>query len=155
MKLSHHKIFIAVTIFVSLLAVTAFSQDNTNTASAAPETAPTPIPAPETAPQAKEIAIYGEVQAIDASAGTLSVQYYDYDSDSEKSAEIAVDADTKMENAAALGDIKKSDWVDVTYVTKDGKNAAKVVTVEKEEAPASEGTSESPDEPETNLPLEQ
>jgi len=85
----------------------------------------------------------------------LAVQYYDYDSDSEKTADIAVNADTKLENASALGDVKKGDWVDVTYVIKDGKKAASLVTVEKEEAPASEEGAVSPADSAVNLPLEQ
>lgn len=87
--------------------------------------------------QAKETAIYGEVQSVDAAAGTISVQYYDYDSDGEKTAVIAAAKETVMENAKAVGDIKKGDWVDVTYTTADGKNTAKMISVEKEE-PATE-----------------
>lgn len=134
MRLSHHKAFLAACMLVSLIAIPAFSQDAGNTA---PAEAPAPAPAPITdfTPTVKEIAIYGEVQAVDASANNLSVQYYDYDSDSEKTAEIAINTDTKLENVLAIGDIKKGDWVDVTYIAKDGGNAAKVVTVEKEETP--------------------
>jgi len=135
MKLSHDKAFLAACILVSLIAIPAFSQDAGTTAGAE---APAPAPAPitDSTPPVKEIAIYGEVQAVDAPANNLSVQYYDYDSDSEKTAEITINTDTKLENVLALGDIKKGDWVDVTYVEKDGRNAAKVVTVEKEETPA-------------------
>jgi hypothetical protein len=121
-------------MLVSLIAAPAFSQD-ADTATQAQAT-PAPAPITDVTPQVKEIAIYGEVQAVDASANTLSVQYYDYDSDSEKTAEIAVNPGTKLENVTALGDIKKGDWVDVTYAVKDGKNVANVVTVEKEETPA-------------------
>jgi hypothetical protein len=38
-----------------------------------------------------------------------------------------------MENAASLADIRKGDWADVVYVSKDGANTATIVTVEKEE----------------------
>ena len=133
MKLSHDKAFLAACIPVSLIAIPAFSQDAGTPAGAE---APAPAPITDSTPPVKEIAIYGEVQAVDAPANNLSVQYYDYDSDSEKTAEIAINTDTKLENVLALGDIKKGDWVDVTYIVKDGRNAAKVVTVEKEETPA-------------------
>ena len=56
-----------------------------------------------------------------------------YDTDEEKSLEITTGAETKIENAAALTDIKAGDWVDVTYAVKDAKNTAKSVFVEKEE----------------------
>ena len=61
------------------------------------------------------------------------MQYYDYDSDEEKTAEIMADKDTKIDNAASLAGINKGDWVDVTYTLTDGKNIAKSVMVEKEE----------------------
>lgn len=150
-------IAIIVSIAVSMAAAPAFSQAADKEKAAAVE-APAPVAEAPAAPavsapapaapgaQAKETAIYGEVQAVNAQALTLSVRYYDYDSDSEKTAEIAADGQTKMENAKAIGDIRKGDWVDVTYVTSGGKNVAKSVLVEKEEvepapaAPAASGT---------------
>ncbi|MFH1189868.1 MAG: hypothetical protein V1682_04190 [Candidatus Omnitrophota bacterium] len=131
-------VFLMSCISVSLAVVPAFSQDTVNT-SAMTQEAPAPAPM-SAASQDKEIAIYGEVQTVDAQANTMAVQYYDYDSDSEKTTDISVAADTKLENAAAIGDIRKGDWVDVTYTSMEGKNTAKVVTVEKEEVPM-------PDEP--------
>lgn len=122
----------ALTVLAIILTVTcaalipAFSQTS-DTAKPAAAAAPAPDA------QAKETAIYGEVQAVNAQAGTISVQYYDYDSDSEKTAEIAVGSGTKMENMKALGDIKKGDWVDVTYTMSGAKFTAKSISVEKEE----------------------
>ena len=139
MKLSHLKVFLAACILVSLISIPAFSQD-AGKAPAQAQEAPVPTPVTDAASQAKEIAIYGEVQSADLSANILSVQYYDYDSDSEKTAAIAFYSDTKLENASTLGDIKKGDWVDVTYVVKDGKSVAKIVTVEKEETPPPDET---------------
>jgi len=141
MRSSHLKVFSAVCALALLIAVPVFSEDAGSTSAPAPakETpvaAPAAAPVPEALPQAKETAIYGEVQSVDAAVNTLAVQYYDYDSDSEKTSDIAISVDTKLENAPTLGDIKKGDWVDVTYIVKDGKNVAKVVTVEKEETPA-------------------
>jgi len=80
-----------------------------------------------------ELSIYGEVQSVNTAANTVTVQYYDYDSDEEKSMEISSDAGTKLENVTALGDINKADWVDVTYVVSGGKNIAQLISVEKED----------------------
>jgi hypothetical protein len=114
---------------IALTAVSAFSQSTPSDKSAAPQS---PAAAAAEA-QSRETAIYGEVQSVNAAAGTMSVQYYDYDSDSEKTVEIAVSKDTKMENASSVGGIKKGEWVDVTYTSSEGKNTAKTVSVEKED----------------------
>jgi hypothetical protein len=92
------------------------------------EASVSPVQAP-----AEELSIYGEVLASDAQAGTISVQYYDYDTDEEKTMEIVFDKDTKLENAASVADIKKGDWVDVTYAMSADKHLAKSVFVEKED----------------------
>ena len=102
------------------------------------ETAAATVAAPE-AEGAKDISIYGEVLAVNSAANTMSVQYYDYDSDEEKTVELGLTADTKLENAAALNDVKKGDWVDAVYTVTGGKNMAKSVIVEKEE-PVTEET---------------
>lgn len=81
----------------------------------------------------EELSIYGEAQAVDASANSITVQYYDYDSDEEKTMDVVSSKDTKIENAASLGEIKKGDWIDVTYSVSEGKNVAKSIIVEKEE----------------------
>ena len=114
-------------------------------APAAPVIAPQQaVPAKEEAQKPTELSIYGEVQAVNAGANSMTVQYYDYDNDEEKTTEIALDANSKIENAKAIGDIKKGDWVDVNYSSASGKNMAKMVSVEKEEpvqeetAPATE-----------------
>ena len=139
MKTRYLTILIVALIAMSSSAA-AFAQTEEKAAPLAAAAVSAPAPAPE-APQAKEIAIYGEVQTVDAAAGQVAIQYYDYDSDSEKTATVMVDKDSKIENAGSLGDIKKGDWADVTYTVKDGNNAAKVITVEKEETPATEQTS--------------
>ena len=82
----------------------------------------------------EELSIYGEVQFVDAAgAGSMKVQYYDYDADDEKTITIALDASTKLENAGSIADIKKGDWADVTYSAAGGKNKALSIIVEKEE----------------------
>lgn len=99
---------------------------------AAPALAPAPAAAAET-PKTVELSIYGEAQNVNLQANSMTIQYYDYDNDEEKSTEITLDGNSKLENAKAIGDIKKGDWVDVTYTASAGKNIAKVVSVEKEE----------------------
>jgi len=70
---------------------------------------------------------------VNAASGSILVQYYDYDSDEERTVDILMDKNTKLENATGPNDIKKSDWVDVTYEINGGKNVAKFIMVEKEE----------------------
>ena len=103
---------------------------------AAPEAAAAPA---EKVVQPQEVSIYGEIKAVNAAAGSLTIQYYDYDSDEEKTIEIAADNSTKMENAATINDVKQGNWADVIYTTAVGKNVAKSIIVEKEEeAPPAE-----------------
>ena len=82
-------------------------------------------------PQPTEISIYGEVQSVDASTNSLTIKYYDYDSDQEKSVEITANMATKLENASSITDIKKGDWADIIYIVNDAKNMAKSVSIEK------------------------
>lgn len=134
----HLIVYMIISIIAVAAALPVFSQE-TAPASGGEKKEPAPAAAPvaPAASQAKEMAIYGEVQAVNAVANTLSVQYYDYDSDSEKTVEVTVGTDAEMENAKTVSDVKKGDWVDVTYIMSGGKNAAKTVVVEKEE-PATE-----------------
>ena len=153
MRIFDSKVVLLVAVMVSLLAISGYSQENTAVKTAAPAIPDAPVP--DAAPQVKEIAIYGEVQSVDAAKEILVAQYYDYDSDSEKTSEIAVNSQVKFENASDLGGIKKGDWVDVTYIVKDGKNVAKVITVEKEELPSTEGEDVKTAAPAAGLPAEQ
>ncbi len=78
--------------------------------------------------------VYGEVLAVNETAQSLTVQYYDYDADEEKNLEVLVNQDSKLENASSLKDVKTGDWVDVDYATSEGgKKVAKTVKVEKAE----------------------
>ena len=119
----------ALLIAVSEAAFNECAQDDTKAAAPA-ETAAAPTPA--TAAPA-DMSIYGEVQAVNAQGSAMTVQYYDYDNDEEKSIDITIDSASKLENAKSVADIKKGDWVDVTYAAGAGKNTAKAVSVEKEE----------------------
>ena len=130
------KRYILAILVLGLFAVQGYCQDNQNTAPATTETATVTAPA-ATAMPAQEISIYGEVKAVNPAVSSVTVQYYDYDSDEEKSIEITADSNTKMENAAAITDVKQGNWADVIYTTAGDKNIAKSIIVEKEEeAPA-------------------
>lgn len=147
-------IYAAVISVIMTLALTcAFAQDEGTQAASKNEQAqpaaaaqqapagtaqaPAAAPAKEETPKISELSIYGEVQNVNAQANSMTVQYYDYDNDEEKTTEITLDSNSKLENVKAIGEIKKGDWVDVTYASAAGKNMAKMVSVEKEE-PAQE-----------------
>jgi hypothetical protein len=144
-------LYIMAVIMVMFIATFVYAQDKASKAPAKEEQAQgtnaqqasnAPAPAATSAPEAakvSELSIYGEVQNINMQANSMTVQYYDYDNDEEKSTEITLGSDSKLENAKVIGDIKKGDWVDITYTTNAGKNLAKTVSVEKEE-PAQEET---------------
>ena len=125
--MKRNKVF-SILVLVSMVVIPAIASAQTSEAPVAKDTA---VTAP--AQPAKEIAIYGEVQNVNVSATTVSVQYYDYDSDAEKTTEIVAGGNAKLENVKTIADIKKGDWVDVTYTVVDGKNVASLISVEKEE----------------------
>lgn len=136
---------IVISAIMALSAISAFSQDPQapvkddtalpqGTQEAAVQTHQA-APAEEAA-KTNELSIYGEIQAVNVQASSISVQYYDYDNDEEKTLEVSLDKDSKLENVKAIGEIKKGDWVDVTYTVTGGKNAAKMVSVEAEEVSA-------------------
>ena len=140
---------IVVFAIMALSAISAFSQDSQSTAkddttpSKGTQASAVQVPqAPvgstaETAVKTNELSIYGEVQSVNVQAASMSVQYYDYDNDEEKTLEVSLDKDSKLENVKAIGEVKKGDWVDITYTVTGGKNVAKMVSVEVEE-PAAE-----------------
>lgn len=101
--------------------------------------APAPATPSQDITENKELSIYGEVQTTNVQANLMSIQYYDYDNDEERSIEIVLDKDVKLENVKTIDEIKKGDWVDVTYTSSNGKNIAKLVSVEKEEPMQEEG----------------
>ena len=82
----------------------------------------------------EEISIYGEIKSVNVAANSITVKYYDYDSDNEKSVEITADNNTKMEGVPAISDIKQGNWADINYTVVNGKNVAKSVVVEKDDA---------------------
>ena len=127
------RICLSLSILAALafLAVPASAQDTEKPV----QTAAAPVSEQVTKTMAaEELSIYGEVQSVGAEGmGSLTVQYYDYDADDEKTITIVLDAGTKLENANSVADIKKGDWADVTYAVGGGKNTAKSIIVEKDE----------------------
>ncbi|MDD5137063.1 MAG: hypothetical protein PHX20_05110 [Candidatus Omnitrophica bacterium] len=127
------KRYILAALILGLAVSCGYCQDDQAQAPAA-ETSVMPVPpAAEKTVQPQEISIYGEVKAVNPAANSMTVQYYDYDSDEEKSIAITVDNNTKMENAASINDIKQGNWADVMYAVSAGNNLARSVIVEKEE----------------------
>lgn len=122
------KRYLLAIAMIGLAAVSAFAQEQQVPAQAA---APEEVSAGPA--QSQEISIYGEVKNANMAANSITIQYYDYDSDEEKSIDVTADAATKMENANEIVDIKPGNWADVVYSVKDGKNLAKSIMVEKEE----------------------
>ena len=143
MKLSKKSYSMIPCLFVLLAVSPAFSQDESPAQAPAPEAvvetaAPVAAPAAAAAAvpaeaMAGDLSMYGEVRSVDVAASSITVQYYDYDTDEEKNADIAISAETKLDGAASLADIRQNDWVDVIYTTDGTKNSAKSVIVEKEE----------------------
>ena len=132
------KRYVLAILFVGLFAAQGYSQDNQppsgqdtpQVATEAPALAPA---ASEKSAPPEEISIYGEIKTVNPAANSITVQYYDYDSDQEKSIEITADTNTKIENTATINDIKQGNWADVIYAIINGKNIAKSIVVEKEE----------------------
>jgi len=122
---------VAVIIFAFILApASVFSQVEQAMSDVQTVTDPAMEAIP---PQSDEISIYGEVIAVDVNSGVISVQYYDYDSDEERTADIIINETTTVDNGLSISDIASGDWVDVIYTIKDPKNIAKSIIVEKEE----------------------
>lgn len=144
------KYFVCIAVVSAIMVlstISAFSQgpqtpakdDTAPTQSQVPQASAVQAPAgspAETSVKTNELSIYGEVQAVNVQAASMSVQYYDYDNDEEKTLEVSLDKDSKLENVKAIGEVNKGDWADVTYTVIDGKNTAKMISVEKEELSA-------------------
>ena len=94
------KRYVLAILLVGLFVVQGYSQDNQSpsgqdTPQVAAETPALAPAASEKSAQPEEISIYGEIKAVNQAASSITVQYYDYDSDQEKSIEIIADTNTK------------------------------------------------------------
>ena len=75
--------------------------------------------------------IWGEVKAVDTASSIVKINYLDYQTDEEKEIALAIDKDTKFENAGGIGDIKPGDIVSVEYVVSGEKSVVKNISVER------------------------
>lgn len=80
--------------------------------------------------------VWGEVASVDAPGKVLTLKYLDYDTDEEKELLLAVDDLTGYENVKSLEEIKVKDFLSVDYISGDGKNTARSISLEKSEAAA-------------------
>jgi hypothetical protein len=79
--------------------------------------------------------LWGEAVSVDAANKTLVVKYLDYETDQEKDVAITTDDQTSYENVSSLSEIKIKDALSIDYIIgADGKNIAKLISVEKPES---------------------
>lgn len=128
-----NKIIFSIGIFTVcfLLLPLAFAQNETQSAALQ-----------QSAPSDEVLWVWGEVKAIDQGQSAITVSYIDYQTEEDKELIISVPADTKFENIPGISGLKVGDTVSVDYVTKDGKNTTKHISVEKiediQEGPATQ-----------------
>lgn len=73
---------------------------------------------------------WGDVLFIDIVNSQLVVKYIDYEIDASKEINFNVDPKTVFEGVKDLGEIKIQDSVSVDYVVSDGKNIARLISVD-------------------------
>ncbi len=78
--------------------------------------------------------VWGEVTAVDAQNKALTLKYLDYEADQEKEISLIADETTNYENVKSLDEIQPKDNLSVDYVSKDGNNIAKSISLEKAES---------------------
>jgi len=132
------KRYVLVVLIIALFVLRGHCQENQvsnnqDASQVASETAPPVQTKSDEIVTSQEVSIYGEIKSVDAVANSIVVQYYDYDSDNEKSVDITADSNTKIDGALTINDIKQGNWVDVNYAVINCKNMAKLIAVEKEE----------------------
>ncbi len=91
---------------------------------------------PETKTEPETQWVWGEVVTVDLANKTVFVKYLDYESDQEKEMAITVGDNTTFENVKSIDELKPKDTVSIDYVSQDGKNVAKNISVEKPETQA-------------------
>jgi hypothetical protein len=130
---------VASLIFISSKIV--FSQEEATPESAQPPEAKSGVIQGEAAPsganQEPETQwVWGEVVTTDPQNKIVCVKYLDYESDQEKQIDISADDKTTYENLNSVDELKPKDTVSIDYISVDGKNIAKNISVEKPETPA-------------------
>ncbi len=101
-----------------------------------PETTKPFLAAPQEKNEPDTQWVWGEVTSIDAQDKVFTLKYLDYDTDEEKELLLAVDDLTGYENVKSLEEIKVKDFLSVDYLSGDGKNTARSISLEKPEAAA-------------------
>lgn len=88
---------------------------------------------------------WGEVTNLDNLAKTLTLKYFDYETDQEKELVLAVDEKTAYENIKSFDEIKVKDTLSVDYAAgPENKNVAKNISLERPDALV---TAPQPEEP--------
>jgi hypothetical protein len=124
-----------ILLFCAGLLMTVSSQIFAQDAAQPPVSASTSVSA--SVPEVAKVAsadiqwIWGEVVSVNAAAKTLSIKYLDYDTDEEKTMELAVTDTTKFQGDKGIEGIKPQDTVSVEYTIQGGKNYAKDLTIEQ------------------------
>ncbi len=81
--------------------------------------------------------VWGEITALDPQNKEVTINYFDYETDTEKEVKLTVDDKTKYENINSINDLKLHDTISVDYVLgADGKYAVRNISVEKPEESA-------------------
>jgi len=87
--------------------------------------------------------VLGEVTNIDLENKVISIKYLDYEDSEEKNISILTGPDTTFENIKSLEEIKPQDYLSFDYIlTQDGKNLAKVISLDKPKTVEAEGQKE-------------
>lgn len=79
--------------------------------------------------------VWGEVTGVDAIGKNITLKYLDYETDQEKQISLEVDDSTVYDNVKSLEGIQLKDNLSVDYISKDGKNLAKSISLERSENP--------------------
>jgi CxxC motif-containing protein (DUF1111 family) len=94
-----------------------------------------PAAEPVAAPKAEEVKFTGgTVVSVNKDAGSITVNEYDIDTDTEVNVTYAVNAQTEVKGVAAWTDIPVNSYVDIEYLADaSGQKAAKYLGVYSEE----------------------
>jgi hypothetical protein len=78
--------------------------------------------------------VWGEIISLDPQNKEATINYFDYETDTEKELKLTVNETTRYENVASLNDLKLHDTISVDYILgADGKYMARNISVEKPE----------------------
>lgn len=97
--------------------------------------------------------VWGEVVSVNPRENEVLVSYVDYEADQEKQMTVSADENTKYENLGSISDIKPQDTISIDYVvSREGKNLAKNISLEKPETEPAPGDEPAPPEGLENTP---